>query len=57
MIIIKTTTHHLKVYYYFTTYMQIGETALHIAATKGDSRTLTVLLKYNPNLDAFDVVS
>ena len=38
-------------------YMQIGETALHIAAIKGDSPTLTVLLKSKPNIDTFDVVS
>ena len=46
-----------KVCYYFIMYMQIGETALHIAAIKGDSPTLTVLLKSKPNIDAFDVVS
>ena len=34
----------------------MGETALHMAAHKGDSITLTVLLKYNPNLDAIDIV-
>ena len=37
--------------------MQIGETALNIAAIKGDSPTLTVLLKSKPNIDTFDVVS
>ena len=36
--------------------MQIGETALHIAAKKGDTTTLTVLLMYNPKLDVLDVV-
>ena len=36
--------------------MQTGETALHMAAHKGDSTTLTVLLKYSPNLDALDIV-
>ena len=37
--------------------MQIGETALHIAAKIGDTTTLTVLLKYNPKLDVHDIVS
>ena len=36
--------------------MQIGETALHIAAEKGETTTLTVLLKYNPMLDVLDIV-
>lgn len=36
--------------------MQMGETALHLAAEKGDTTTLTVLLKYNPKLDVFDIV-
>ena len=34
----------------------MGETALHMAANKGDSTTLSVLLKYNPKLDALDIV-
>ena len=37
-------------------YMQMKETALHIAAKKGDTKTLTVLLKHNPNLHVLDVV-
>ena len=37
--------------------MQIGKTALHIAAKIGDTTTLTVLLKYNPKLDVLDIVS
>ena len=36
--------------------MQIGETALHIAAKKGDTTILNELLKYNPKLDVLDVV-
>lgn len=34
----------------------MGETALHIAAEKGHTTTLTVLLKYNPKLDVPDIV-
>ena len=34
----------------------MGETALHLAAEKGDTTTLTLLLKYNPKLDVFDIV-
>lgn len=34
----------------------MGETALHIAAEKGDITTITVLLKYNPKLDVPDMV-
>ena len=37
-------------------HIQVGETALHMAAHKGDSITLTVLLKYSPKLDALDIV-
>ena len=34
----------------------MGETALHIAARKGDFATLTVLLMYDPKLDVLDIV-
>ena len=34
----------------------MGETALHIAAEKGDTTTLALLLKYNPKLDVPDIV-
>ena len=37
-------------------YMQMNETALHIAAKKGDTNILTVLLKHNPNLHVLDIV-